>query len=127
MLLNLLFLVVVSGVLYLIWRWVTRIPELPVQPFWNRSKLIACALFAVVYIPFVLVVPSKELNYWGDHVASYGWWSLLLILFPEISREFVSRLTLDGLTTLEVTKGLGWAILSIWLLVTVAIVIGYLF
>ena len=110
----------------MIWRRVVSAPDLPVSPFWSRSKLVACTLFLVVYLPFAILVPPKEFNYWGDLVASYGWASLLLILFPEISREFVSSVTLDDLTQLEVTRGLGWAVFSIWLLVTLAIVIGRL-
>ena len=119
-------LAVVSGVLYLIWRWVTSVPGLPSVPFWSRSKLVACGIFAAVYVPFAVVVPDREFDHWGGSIASYGGWSLVLILFPEINRQFVSRLTLDNLMTVDVTRGLGWALLSIWSLVTAAIVVGFL-
>ena len=115
-----------SGVLYLWWRWVTNIPGLPVHPFWSRSKVVACAIFATVYLPFALVVPDRELDQWGNSIATYGGWSLLLILFPEINRQFMSRMTLDNLLTVDVTRGLGWALLMVWSLVTVAIVVGFL-
>lgn len=101
-------------------------PELPVPPFWSRSKITACVVFAAVYLLFALVLPNRELTTWGYTIAGYGHWSLLIILFPEINRMFVSRLTLDNLTTVEVTRGFGWALFSIWSLVTVAIVVGYL-
>lgn len=116
----------VAGLLYLIWRWVVRAPGLPVPPFWSRSKLVACAIFAVVFLIYAAVLPAKEFDYWGGRIAAYGHWSLLVILFPEINRVFVSRMTLDDLTTIEVTRGFGWALFSIWLVVTLAISIGFL-
>ena len=103
-----------------------NVPGLPATPFWNRSKLVACAIYAVVYLSFTLVVPYRELDQWGYSIATYGGWSLLLILFPEINRQFMSRMTLDNLMAVEVTRGLGWALLVVWSLVTVAIVVGFL-
>ncbi len=111
---------------YLIWRWVTKVPGLPRYPFWSRSKVVACAIYVAVYVPFAVVVPGEELDQWGHSIASYGGWSLLLILFPEINRWFVSRMTLDNMMTVNVTRGLGWALLILWSLVTVPIVVGFL-
>lgn len=101
-------------------------PELPVPPFWSQSKFIACAIYVVVYLVFAAALPQREFNSWGSSIAEYGHWSLLIILFPEINRMFVSRMTLDNLTTVAVTRGFGWALFSIWSLVTMAIVLGYL-
>ena len=120
-------LVPIFGGLYLFWLWVTRAPGLPIPPFWSRSKLVACGIFLGVYIPFALLVPDKEFNYWGEVVTEYGHWSLLIILFPELNRMFVSRMTIDSMTTLEATRGFGWALFSIWSIVSIAIVIGFAF
>ncbi|MGB5412432.1 MAG: hypothetical protein WBN09_12935, partial [Woeseiaceae bacterium] len=81
----------------------------------------------VVYLAFAASLPHKEFDTWGGSIAEYGHWSLLVILFPEINRMFVSQMTLDNLTTVEVTRGFGWALFGIWSLVTMAIVLGYLF
>ncbi len=125
-LINLVALGAVSGVAYLLWRWVTKVPGLPGYPFWSRSKVVACAIYVAVYIPFAFVVPERELDQWGNSIASYGGWSLLLILFPEINRQFVSRMTLDNMMTVDVTRGLGWALFVLWSLFTVVIVVGFL-
>ena len=74
-----------------------------------------------MYLAFAASLPHKEFDTWGGSIAEYGHWSLLVILFPEINRMFVSQMTLDNLTTVEVTRGFGWALFGIWSLVTMAI------
>ena len=49
-----------------------------------------------------------------------------MVLFPEISREYVTRATPDNLASIEVTSGLGWVLLVLWAMVTVLIDIVYL-
>ncbi len=71
-------------------------------------------------------LPQSDLNQWYDAAAEWGGSSVFLILFPEISRMFVSSLTVDNLTPVAVTSGLGWALLIIWSLVMISVIIAYL-
>ena len=84
-------------------------------------------MFCVPYLAFVLLLSGSEIDRWDSNIAGWGIASLFMILFPESSRIFVSRLTIDNLTPANVTSGLGWALLVIWAIMMSVILLVYIF